>query len=63
MDATLFVDADTMARTREQLSTGNMEASYGFGLRFHSNRALVGRLDLTFSHEGFIALLRFDHVF
>jgi outer membrane protein assembly factor BamA len=63
MDAALFVDAGTVARTREQLSIGNMEASYGFGLRFHSNSALVGRLDFTFSREGFIPLLRFDHVF
>jgi Omp85 superfamily domain len=63
MDAALFVDAGTVARTREQLSTRDMEASYGFGLRFHSNRAFVGRLDLTFSREGFIPILRFDHVF
>ena len=63
MDAALFVDAGTVARTREQLSIGNMEASYGFGLRFHNNSALVGRLDFTFSREGFIPILRFDHVF
>lgn len=63
MDAALFADAGTVAPTRERLAIRDFEASYGFGLRFHSNRALVGRLDLTFSREGFIPMLRFDHVF
>jgi len=33
------------------------------GLRVHSNSAFVARLDLAFSREGFIPLLRFEHVF
>ena len=40
-----------------------MEVSYGVGFRFHSNSALVGRFDLAFSREGFVPLLRFEHVF
>ena len=63
MDAALFVDAGTVAARRQQLSLGDMDVSYGVGLRFHSNKAFVGRLDLAFSREGFIPLLRFDHVF
>jgi hypothetical protein len=63
LDGALFVDAGTVAPTRQDLSLGNMDVSYGVGFRFHSNRALVGRLDLAFSREGFIPLLRFEHVF
>jgi hypothetical protein len=63
LDGAFFVDAGTVAPTRQDLSLGNMEVSYGVGFRFHSNSALVGRLDLAFSKEGFIPLLRFEHVF
>jgi hypothetical protein len=63
LDGALFVDAGTVAANRRDLSFGDMDVSYGVGLRFHSNRAVVGRLDLAFSREGFIPLLRFEHVF
>jgi hypothetical protein len=63
LDGALFVDAGTVAPTRRGLSLTNMETSYGVGFRFHSNRAFVGRLDLAFSREGFVPLLRFEHVF
>jgi hypothetical protein len=63
LDGALFVDAGTVAPTRRDLSLSNMETSYGVGFRFHSNRAFVGRLDLAFSREGFVPLLRFEHVF
>jgi outer membrane protein assembly factor BamA len=63
LDGALFVDAGTVARSRRDLSVGDMEVTYGIGFRFHSNSALVGRLDLAFSREGFIPLLRFEHVF
>jgi len=63
LDGAFFVDAGTVAPTRQDLSLRNTEVSYGVGFRFHSNSALVGRLDLAFSKEGFIPLLRFEHVF
>jgi outer membrane protein assembly factor BamA len=63
LDGALFVDAGTVAPTRQDLSLDKMDVSYGIGFRFHSNSALVGRLDLAFSREGFIPLLRFEHVF
>ena len=63
LDAALFVDAGTVASSRRQLSLSNTEVTYGVGLRFHSNKALVARLDLAFSREGFIPILRFSHVF
>jgi hypothetical protein len=63
LDGALFVDAGTVATSRQALSLDTMDVSYGVGFRFHSNSALVGRLDLAFSREGFIPLLRFEHVF
>ena len=41
----------------------DLDVSYGVGFRFHSNSAFVARLDLAFSREGFIPLLRFEHAF
>ena len=63
LDGALFVDAGMVAPSRRDLSVGDMDVSYGIGFRFHSNSALLGRLDLSFSREGFIPLLRFEHVF
>jgi outer membrane protein assembly factor BamA len=63
LDVALFADAGTVAPTRRDLSVSDMDVTYGFGFRFHSNRAFVGRLDFAFSKEGFIPLLRWEHVF
>ena len=63
LDAALFVDAGMVAPSRRSLSLRDMEVGYGIGFRFHSNRAFVARLDLAFSREGFVPLLRFEHVF
>ena len=63
LDAAVFVDAGTVAAERKDLNLRNLDASYGFGFRIHSNSAFVARLDLAFSREGFIPLLRFEHVF
>ena len=50
-------------RSKSDLNLRDLDASYGVGLRLHSNSAFVARLDLAFSREGFIPLLRFEHVF
>jgi outer membrane protein assembly factor BamA len=63
LDGALFVDAGQVANRRQDFTLRDFDASYGFGLRFHSNRAFVARLDLAFSREGFIPLLRFEHAF
>ncbi len=63
LDGALFVDAGMVAPSRRSLSVRETEVSYGIGFRFHSNSAFVGRLDLAFSREGFVPLLRFEHVF
>ena len=63
LDAALFVDVGQVAPTRRDLTLRAMETTYGVGFRLHSNRAFVSRLDLAFSREGFVPLLRFEHVF
>ena len=63
LDVALFADAGMVAPSRESLSWRETEVGYGIGFRFHSNRAFVARLDLAFSREGFIPLLRFEHAF
>ena len=63
LDGALFVDAGTVAAERRDLALRDLDLSYGIGFRVHSNSAFVARLDLAFSREGFIPLLRFEHVF
>jgi outer membrane protein assembly factor BamA len=63
LDAALFVDVGQVAPTRRALTLRNLETTYGIGFRLHSNRAFVSRLDLAYSREGFLPLLRFEHVF
>jgi outer membrane protein assembly factor BamA len=63
LDGALFVDAGTVAHERSDVNLRNLDVSYGVGFRVHSNRAFVTRLDLAVSREGFIPLLRFEHVF
>jgi hypothetical protein len=59
LDAAVFVDAGKVAEHRGDLNLRGLATSYGVGLRVHSNSAFVARLDLAFSREGFIPLLRF----
>jgi hypothetical protein len=63
LDGALFVDAGTVAANRRDLTFRDLDVSYGVGFRVHSNSAFAARLDLAFSREGFIPLLRFEHVF
>ncbi|MFQ5789449.1 MAG: BamA/TamA family outer membrane protein [Acidobacteriota bacterium] len=63
LDSALFVDVGKVAFDRSDLDLSDLDVSYGIGFRFHSNSAFVVRLDLAFSREGFVPLLRFEHVF
>jgi hypothetical protein len=63
LDVALFADAGTVAADRRDLSLKDLKTTYGVGFRLHSNSAFVARLDLAVSREGFIPLLRFEHVF
>ena len=63
LDGALFVDAGQVAARRQDLRISDFDVSYGVGFRIHSNSAFTARLDLAFSREGFIPLLRFEHAF
>jgi hypothetical protein len=63
LDGAVFVDAGKVTRDRSDLNFRDLDVTYGVGFRFHSNSAFVARLDLAFSREGFIPLLRFEHAF
>ena len=63
LDIALFVDTGKVEHDRSDLDFNDLETSYGFGFRFHSNDSFVGRLDFAFSPDGFIPLLRFVYVF
>lgn len=63
LDGALFVDAGQVAADRRDFNFRDLDVSYGVGFRIHSNRAFVARLDLAKSREGFIPLLRLEHVF
>ena len=63
LDGAFFVDAGKVAAERRDFDLHDLDVSYGVGFRFHSNSAFVARLDLAFSREGFIPLLRFEHAF
>ena len=63
LDGALFVDAGQVVARRQDFAIRDFDVSYGVGFRVHSNSAFVARLDLAFSREGFIPLLRFEHAF
>jgi Omp85 superfamily domain len=63
LDGAVFVDAGQVANRRQDFRLSDFDVSYGVGFRVHSNSAFVARLDLAFSREGFIPLLRFEHAF
>ena len=57
------MDAGKVTADKHDLNFRDLDVSYGVGFRFHSNSAFIARLDLAFSREGFIPLLRFEHAF
>jgi outer membrane protein assembly factor BamA len=63
LDGAFFIDAGQVAARRQDLKFSEMDVSYGFGLRFHSNKKFVLRFDFCFSREGFIPMLRWENAF
>jgi outer membrane protein assembly factor BamA len=63
LDMALWVDGGKVFQRHAQLNFANLEASYGFGLRFNAlNRTFI-RLDVGFSREGFQIWFKFNDVF
>ncbi len=63
LDMALFADAGKVASRRSDIDFHDWELGYGLGFRFHSKKSFTLRLDLAFSREGFIPLVRAEHVF
>jgi hypothetical protein len=63
LDMALFVDAGKVAARRADIDLHDWELGYGIGFRFHSKKSFALRVDLAFSREGFIPLIRAEHVF
>ncbi len=63
IDMALFVEAGKVASRRADIDFSDWELGYGLGFRLHDSKAFTLRLDLAFSREGFIPLIRAEHVF
>jgi outer membrane protein assembly factor BamA len=63
LDAALFADAGKVFHKDGDFSFEKLESDVGFGFRFKNRRAVVSRIDMAFSHEGYGLWLTFDHVF
>ena len=63
LDTALFVDGGKVASRRADIDLSDWEVGYGIGFRFHSKEAFTIRLHLGFSREGFVPMIRGEHVF
>jgi outer membrane protein assembly factor BamA len=61
LDMALFVDGGKVFPKRGQLNFRDLEASYGFGLRFNVTNQTFMRIDVGFSHEGFQVWVKFSN--
>jgi outer membrane protein assembly factor BamA len=62
-DMALFADRGKVFNRHAQLNFKGLEKSHGFGLRFSSRTAVVTRIDVGFSREGFQVWFKFGNVF
>ena len=63
IDMALFAEAGKVASRRADIDFSDWELGYGLGFRLHDNKVFTLRLDLAFSREAFIPLIRAEHVF
>ena len=63
LDMALFADAGRVFHDWRDMGFQNMEQSYGFGFRFHSQNSVVMRVDTGFSREGFQIWFKFTNPF
>jgi hypothetical protein len=59
----LFADAGKVFPRRGQLNFSNLESSVGFGFRANVRNSVFLRVDVGFSHEGFMVWFKFNNVF
>jgi hypothetical protein len=63
IDMAAFGDAGNVFHRPSDLNLSDLETSAGFGFRFKYRRAVVGRVDIGFSHEGVQVWVRFGRLF
>lgn len=63
LDMAIFGDAGKVFHRREDWNERNVEAAYGFGMRFNARNNVFLRLDTGFSREGFQVWFKFNNVF
>lgn len=63
LDMAIFADAGKVFHKHSQLNFKNLESAVGFGFRFNVRSAVFLRLDVGFSHEGWMAWLKFNNIF
>jgi hypothetical protein len=63
LDGALFYDAGTVGPSTAALSVRNAHTDYGVGVRLHSTRRTLVRLDVARSNEGYRALFSFTAPF
>ena len=63
LDMALFADAGKVFHSKHDWNVQDLEASYGFGMRFNARNAVFMRIDVGFSHEGFQIWWKFNNVF
>jgi outer membrane protein assembly factor BamA len=59
LDTALFVDGGKVFPNYRQFNFANLEGSVGFGLRFNVRNAIFLRIDVGFSHEGYMLWIKF----
>jgi hypothetical protein len=52
LDAAVFTAFGKIGSTIDELARSDTKPSYGFGVRFHSDRMMIGRVDVAHSPEG-----------
>jgi hypothetical protein len=63
LDMAVFADAGKVFPRWSGLDLHNLEADYGFGLRFNARNDVFLRVDVAFSHEGYRIWFSFSNVF
>jgi hypothetical protein len=63
LDGALFYDAGTVGPSTAALSVRNAHTDYGVGVRLHSTRRTLARLDVARSNEGYRAFFSFTAPF
>jgi hypothetical protein len=63
LDMAVFADAGKVTARRSDINFKELESAVGFGLRFNIRNATFLRVDVGFSHEGFMVWLKFGGLF